>query len=269
MIKGIFQFLKSKTFFINLGIYVLFLGLLFWLLITWLGSYTNHDKTILVPNFSKIKIADLDQFISGKNIRYVIIDSLYDEKAVKGSVIRQEPQPNMEVKEGRIIYLYVTSTQPPSVQMPKLIDRSLRQAATMITTYGFKMGQITYVPDQCANCVLDQLVKGKSIAPGANIAKGTVINLVVGKGLGDEEVGIPCLSGLARKEALEQLAEASLSIGAIKYDNPKDSAMAKVYRQIPGCSKKGINIGSSVDLFLTADATKLPQADSTSTVTPQ
>jgi beta-lactam-binding protein with PASTA domain len=143
--------------------------------------------------------------------------------------------------------------------MPKLIDRSLRQAASMITTYGLKMAPPKFVADQCANCVLKQLVKGKEIAPGEMIEKGTVIQLIVGKGLSDEEVGVPCLYGLTRKEAAAKLAEASLSVGFIKFDEPKDSLKAKVYRQSPSCGREtSIKMGSSIDLFFTADKNKIP-----------
>ena len=267
MLKGLFQFLKSRTFFLNLFIYLAFIALLFWYLITWLGDFTGHGKTFKVPDFSGVKVAELDKFISDKNIRYLVIDSIFDSKAAKGSVIKQEPEPATEVKEGRIIYLYVTSTMPPRAQMPKLIDRSLRQAITMISTYGFKLGSIEFVADQCANCVLDQLVKGVKIEPGTNIPKGTVINLVVGKGLSDEVVGVPCLYGLTRKEAIEKLAESSLSIGAVSFDVPKDSLTAMVYRQSPSCGKKAnINLGGNIDLFLTTDKNKISQPDTASSV---
>lgn len=269
MIKGILQFLKSRTFFIHLAIYAVVLGLLLWLILMWLNSYTNHGETITVPDFNGVKAADLDKVIEGKNLHYAIIDSVWDAKAVKGAVIRQEPEANAAVKEGRTVYLYITSTQPPSVQMPKLIDRSLRQAITMIHAYGFKLdNNIKYVPDQCANCVLEQLVKGKRIQPGENVPKGTTISLVVGQGLGNEEVGVPCLLGLTRKEAIAKLAEASLNIGAIAFDNPKDTAMARVYRQSPSCSKSSsAKLGGSVDLFLTKDNNKIPATvDSTGAI---
>lgn len=266
MLKGIFQFLLSKTFFLHITIYLVSLALLIWIVITSLGSYTSHGETIKVPDFSGIKVAELDKFTAEKKLRYLVIDSLFDAKAPKGTVIKQEPEPDAEVKVGRIVYLYVTSKLPPSIQMPKLIDRSLRQAITMVSTYGLKLGKIQFVPDQCANCVLDQLVKGKKIQPGENIPKGTIINLIVGKGLSDEEVGVPCLFGLTRKEAFEKLAEASLSIGAISFDEPKDSLSAKVYKQSPSCGKTAsINLGGSIDLFLTADKNKIPQMPDTTT----
>ena len=264
MLKGIFQFIKSKTFFLHLTIYVVSLALLIWLVISSLGSYTSHGKTIKVPDFKGLKVADLDKFSADKNLRYLIIDSIYNAKAPKESVIKQEPEFNTEVKEGRIIYLYVTTKLPPSIQMPKLIDRSLRQAVAMVSTYGLKLGKIEFVPDQCANCVLDQRAKGKKIEPGASIPKGTIINLIVGKGLSDEEVGVPCLYGLTRKEALEKLVEASLSIGAISFDEPKDSVLARIYKQSPSCGKQAsINLGGSIDLFLSADKNKVIQRTDT------
>jgi eukaryotic-like serine/threonine-protein kinase len=259
MFRGLFQFIKSKTFLKHLALYIISLCLLFWILLSWLKSSTNHGEAIKVPDFKNVKIVELDNFVSDKNIRYQIIDSIYDPKAAQGTVVRQEPEPGSEVKENRIIFLYVTSVLPPTIQMPKLVDRSLRQAANMITTYGLKMAAPKFVPDQCANCVLDQLVKGKRIAPGETIEKGTVIQLIVGKGLSDEEVGVPCLYGLTRKEALEKLTENSLTAGIIRFDEPKDSLSSKVYRQSPSCGKEAtINLGSSIDLFLTPDKSKIP-----------
>ncbi len=257
--KSIFQFIKSKTFLKHVVAYIVCFLIVCWLITFWLSSYTSHGETIKVPDFKGTKLKELDNFIAGKKVRYLVIDSLYDTKAPAGTVIKQEPLAKEEVKDGRIIYLYVNSVMPPSVLMPKLIDRSLRQAQAMLTTYGLKLGMVKFVPDQCANCVLDQLIKGKKIAPGETIAKGTIINLIVGKGLSDEEVGIPCLYGLSRKDALSKLADESLSAGLIKYDEKKDTANAKVYRQSPKCGKeKTLKMGTSIDLYFTTDKNKIP-----------
>jgi hypothetical protein len=258
MFKGLIQFLKSKTFFKHLSIYLVSVVLLSWLIFTWLGSTTKHGEMITVPDFSGLKLGELDKFVADKHLRYMVIDSLYAPKAKKGVVVKQEPEAQSEVKEDRTIYLYVTSVLPPSIPMPKLVDRSLRQASAMITTFGLKLGKPEFVPDQCANCVLEQLVKGKRIEPGTLIEKGTVIVLRVGKGLSDEEVGVPCLYGLTRKEALAKLAESSLSVGIISFDVPKDSIASKIYKQSPSCGKESsINMGGTVDLYFTNDKDKL------------
>ena len=259
MLKGIFQFINSKTFLKNVGIYLLFLALVFWIVVSWLGSYTSHNETIKVPSFNGIKLAELDAFVADKDLRYLIIDSIYDTKSAPGIVVKQEPEADSKVKGGRIIYLYVTSIMPPSVSMPKFVDRSLRQAATMITSYGLKLGKTKFVPDQCINCILNQQVKGRDVEPGTIVPKGTVIDLIVGKGLGDEEIEVPCFYGLTAREAARKLAEVSLSIGSVTYDNPKDSLSAKVYKTSPACGKAiSIKMGEAIDLYLTTEKNKIP-----------
>jgi beta-lactam-binding protein with PASTA domain len=224
-----------------------------------LSNFTSHGQKVKVPDFTGKKIENLDEFVSDKSVSYLIIDSVYDTKTASGTVIRQEPEPASEVKEGRTIYLYVTTKLPPSILMPKLIDRSLRQAMSMITSYGLKLGNIKYIPDQCVNCILGQQIKGKNVDAGEPIKKGEVINLIVGKGLGSEETDIPCLFGLTRKEAIQKLSEYSLSIGAVSFDVAKDSSTSKVYKQLPDCrTDKMIRMGTSIDLFFTTDKSKIP-----------
>jgi len=261
MFKGFFQFIKSKTFFKHLIIYVLVVTLMLWLISAFLSSVTKHGETVQVPDFKNLKIAELENFVKDKKVNFLVIDSTWSEKSKKGVVLKQEPDPGDSVKEGRKIYLWTTRIVPPKIQMPKLVDRSLRQASYMIESYQLKLGTVKYVADECANCVLDQLIKGKKIAPGQPVAKGTVISLVVGKGLSNEEVGVPCLYGLSKKEAIERLVEASLSVGIVNYEVEKDSAKSKVYKQTPGCGKNFMRrMGSTVDLFLTTDSNKIPES---------
>ena len=261
MVKDLVQFIKSKAFFKNLALFIVLFLLICWGIMRWLSSYTNHDEMVTVPDFTGIRIAQLDQFIAGKQVRYQIIDSLYNPKAAKGVVVRQEPEPKAFVKDNRTIYLYVTSLLPPGIIMPKLIDRSLRQATAMITSYGLKLGKITYMPDECSNCVLDQLIKGHPVNPGKTIPKGTAIDLVVGQGMDKREVEIPCLYGLTKKQALLRLQELSLTLGEVNYDREKDSLQAKVYDQMPACEKSRVSIGTVIDLFLTTNKSKIPDVN--------
>src|ERR1700741_1566012 len=116
MIKNIILFIKSKTFFKHLGIYLVCFCILCWIILTWLSSYTSHGETLSVPDFTGVKLAELDKFVSDKKVRYLVIDSIYDIKSPPGIVVKQEPEPNEQVKDNRTIYLYVTSLLPPSVE---------------------------------------------------------------------------------------------------------------------------------------------------------
>ncbi len=179
--KEFFSFFKSKQFFIHTGIIILCVFLLFFGLIKWLSSYTNHGNYVEVPDFKNQHISNLTTFINGKNVTYQIIDSIYDPKEKPGTVIRQDPEPLIKVKHNRKVYLYVTGMVAPTVTMPKLIDRSERQARLIIQSYGLKLGKFTQKEADCNGCVLGQSINGKDVGVGEAVKKGSVVNLIIGK----------------------------------------------------------------------------------------
>ncbi len=179
--KDLFNYLKSKTFFKHLALATVSLVIVLWALFKLLGVYTHHGETAEVPDFKGKAIAELDNFVKDKNVGYTIIDSVYSPQEKPGIVIKQDPEAKSMVKHNRIIYLYVTSTQAPQMAMPKLVDRSTRQAVFMIESYGLKVGKITEIVGDCKGCVLKQYFNGKEIMPGDAIKKGSKIDLSVGK----------------------------------------------------------------------------------------
>jgi eukaryotic-like serine/threonine-protein kinase len=179
--KGFFAFLKSKQFFLHFGLAILTIVITLWILVKMLNSYTQHGETVEVPDFTGRNINELNAFIEGKDVRYLIIDSIYAPKEKPGTVIRQDPETKTKVKRNRTIYLYVTGLLPPQITMPKLIDRSERQAILMIESYGLKVGKITQVAGDCNGCVLGQFIKGKAVEPGTSVKKGTVIDISIGR----------------------------------------------------------------------------------------
>lgn len=175
------EYIRSKLFFKHLALSIVCLAIVLWILFKLLAVYTHHGETSEVPDFKGKTIAELDQFVADKNIGYTIIDSVYSPEEKPGIVIKQDPEPKSLVKHNRIIYLYVTSTQAPQMTMPKLVDRSTRQALFMIESYGLKIGKITEIAGDCKGCVLKQFFNGKEIMPGDVIKKGSKIDLTVGK----------------------------------------------------------------------------------------
>lgn len=179
--KDFFGYIKSKVFLKHALLSFVCLAFVLWALFKLLAIYTHHGETAEVPDFKGKAIAELGGFVADKHVGYVIIDSVYDPKEKPGIVIKQDPEAKSLVKHNRIIYLYVTSTQAPQMAMPKLVDRSTRQAVFMIESYGLKVGKITEVVGDCKGCVLKQFFNGKEITPGEAIKKGSKIDLAVGK----------------------------------------------------------------------------------------
>jgi eukaryotic-like serine/threonine-protein kinase len=179
--QSFFAFLKSKYFFLHTGIILTIVFLAFFFTLKWLSSYTNHGEFVVVPDFAGQAVTTLDKFVEDKDISYKIIDSIYDPAEKPGVVLRQDPEMNSKVKHNRTIYLYVTGMVPPQVIMPKLVDRSERQARLIISSYGLKLRHVTYKDADCNGCVLEQLSGGREIESGKGVKKGSVIDLVVGK----------------------------------------------------------------------------------------
>ena len=265
--KDLVLFLKSKPFRVHFIISLLVGGLVLWISFKSLNVYTHHGETIEVPDFANIKTEALNEFIAGKNLKYEIIDSVFDAKAAVGVVIKQDPEKNSAVKQNRIIYLTVSAKLPPLIKMPNLVDASMRQALAELESYGLKVGKRSYRPDPCVNCVLSQSMKGQKIEAGTMIAKGSVIDLLLGQGQDGEKINIPCLIGSSHKEATDKIAGSGFSEGAVKCidcKNKVDMENAKVFKQVPACSSDNmLNPGSSIDLYISVK-TKITAADTTS-----
>jgi eukaryotic-like serine/threonine-protein kinase len=176
-----FKFFKSKYFFIHTGLILVVIFLIVFGILKYLESYTNHGKYVVVPDFTGKKIAELPALISSGEVTYQIIDSIYDPRQKSGIVLRQDPIAKSKVKHNRTVYLYVTGMVPPQIVMPKLIDRSERQARLILQTYGLKTGTVTEAAADCNGCIVAQSIKGLDIEPGATVQKGSTIDLVVGR----------------------------------------------------------------------------------------
>ncbi len=155
--------------------------LFLWSISAYLDNYTRHGEYIPTPNVLKLPLKKAEQTIASKKLNYTIVDSIYKPEEPAGIVLSQNPEPNVPVKENRTIYLTITSFQPPSIEMPKLVDLSERQAIMILKSYDLKLGKIIYEYSYCNGCVVKQLYKNKEIQPGQYIKKGSTIQLVVGQ----------------------------------------------------------------------------------------
>jgi len=259
---GLIAFVRSKVFWYNLAAAIAGIILFFWVVSLILDVYTHHNQSLSVPNLKGLAYNDVKNVLAKTDFEYAINDSMYTPDKPPLTVLDQTPEPNQKVKQGRTIYLTVNSRKAPTVKMPELRDNSLKQATLILQSYGLRLGQTIYQPDLAKDAVLDQLYRNKSIAAGVQLQKGTVIDLVLGDGLGQTTVEVPDLMGLTLNEARGALQMASLSLGNVEADNTvgSDTLTAYVYKQTPifGSITDTLKAGQPVDVFVTKDKTKLP-----------
>lgn len=253
VIDKIKDFYSDKPILKNLTYMLLISIVLIWMLFIWIALFTNKGEAVVVPDFTGLSMTQLEDFAEKNHLEYEIVDSIFFTGKPKGSVVSQTPLPNTKVKAWRKVYLTIVSFQPEKMPMPNFKDLSLRQAKSMVETYGLKLDSFRYVPSQFKDAVLDQYYKGRPIAPGTPILKGAVIELIIGDGMRQGNIDVPFLYGMTLTEAQNILSPLSLSVGATVFEGC-DSSNGRIYKQTPECVKYAvIRTGQSIDLYFKSD----------------
>ncbi|MFH0842314.1 MAG: PASTA domain-containing protein [Bacteroidota bacterium] len=266
------NFIFSKVFLKNLGLAFLIVAGAIILLLIWLNIYTRHGQVRVVPNFTGLTMEKTAALAKKSKMKFQVIDSVYTSLVPRGCVAEQNPKPGFRVKKWRNIILTINAFRPEMVAVPDLKDLPLRQAIALIEDAGLEMGELRYKADLSINVVLSQLLNGKDAVPGDSIQKGSVIDLVLGKGLSNQRTPVPDLTGMRLEPARNRIFGASLNLGTFIFDNTiltsEDSLNAFVYKQNPEYKEDAsLQLGSSIYLWLTVDSLRLP-VDSTLIVLP-
>ncbi len=180
ILKGLFKFIYSKTFLIQLIIAITMLVIICFVALQWLESSTNHDQRIVVPSLSKKTLDEVGTILEAKDLRYEVQDSAnYNPDYPRYSVIEQNPVAGNMVKENRKIYVTLNPSGYKKIVVPNVVQKTRRQAEPKLVALGFRIGTITTVPNM-SSLVLELRHKGKKIKPGDKLMKTSVIDLVVG-----------------------------------------------------------------------------------------
>jgi hypothetical protein len=132
----------------------------------------------------------------------------------------------------------------------------------LIQSSGLETGILKYRPDLSIDIVIEQLYHGKKITEGDSLQKGSVIDLVLGKGLSNQRTSVPDLIGMSLEPAKNKILVASLNLGTYIYDNSikkgDDTLHAFVYKQNPEFrNDASLQLGAAIYLWLTVDSAKL------------
>ncbi|MDE3143197.1 MAG: PASTA domain-containing protein [Bacteroidota bacterium] len=229
-----FKFITSKPLWVNIlaGIIILIIMIIsFFLMLDWITGHNKYEKvpSVLSQNIDAARIN-----LAAKGFTVEIADSVYDNTVGALSVVKQSPDADALVKQGRTIYLTINRAVPPQVTMPNLVGFSSRSAEMYLTSLGLKMGDTYYRPDIARNAVLEQRYNDEVIKEGTKIPLGSIINLVLGTGEGAGDLPVPELIGLTLSQARNQLITLGLNIGSVvPVDAIKDTANAFIVKQNP------------------------------------
>lgn len=178
-----FNFLRSRTFLIQLGLAALVIIVLVFVALSWLNSSTNHGEFVEVPDFSKMSVMEMRKAVEDADLRYEVLDSAnYNPSYPRFSIIDQNPPAGNKVKENRKIYFTVNPSGYKKVTVPNIIQVTQRNAASMLRAVGLDVQRVTYIDELGEDMVYYIKYKGKRINTGDKLPKTSKVELVCGNG---------------------------------------------------------------------------------------
>lgn len=181
--RNFLSFLKSKTFFVQLGLAALVVVILVFLLLRWLNTTTNHGAFVEVPDFSKMSVMEMRTAVEEADLRYEVLDSAnFNPDYPRFSIIEQNPSAGNKVKENRKIYFTVNPSGYKKVTIPMVIQVTQRNASSMLRAVGLDVQRVTYIDQIGKDMVYYIKYKGKQVKPGDKLPKTSKVELVCGNG---------------------------------------------------------------------------------------
>lgn len=202
------------------------------------------------PEFNVPKVVGMTEEAAIKTLKDsdltpVVSDTTFDERFARGSIIYQRPNAGEIVKKGRNIYLFISGGEPV-IPVPKLRGKSIVDARFALERIGLNLGRIDSIAsDYPKNVIFDQqFAVGTPLKQGDSVG----VSLSIGKNIGT--ITVPNLIGKSLAEAEQIIADSTLKVGKINYQQSVSLLPNTVLDQYPSQGNK-VNPGDSIDLFVT------------------
>ena len=260
--KEVWYFLSSTFFLKNFGgmvaTIVFFLILIFW----WLKCYTNHGESLQVPDYTGFKLEQAVKKAKGRNLKVVVIDSIWRQGMEPNVVLEQFPEPFARIKEGRTIYIKTTKFEADEVELPTLTgiyDFNQYQNSLKRLQIDAVIRERIFDNKLEPNTILhfyygDEKVTETMVREGYKVPQNSVLEFVITTrgGFTVEALDLVCQTYSA---AEFRINSASLGFGEIVEDpNVTDRATAYIYRQDPPFTPgQRLQPGTRIKLYLSQE----------------
>jgi eukaryotic-like serine/threonine-protein kinase len=201
---------------------------LFYKVLPWV---TNKDNIVTVPDLQQMSIDEAMRFVSNRDLKIEVTDSLYNAALPALTVLEQFPRPDTFVKINRKISVKLNARNPPKVPYLDLLGSSFEFAQKQLKSLDLKIGTIQYRTDIAHNAILESRINGRKLSAGDPVTKGSRIDLVIGT-LPDRFV-IPSLKDIPFDEAEAYIHGMKLKIKKINYFNMGAGENNTVQKQLP------------------------------------
>lgn len=182
-IKDFFSFSKNKAFWLNLAAMILLVVGVCIAALYWLDSYTLHNQAVIVPTLKGENTSQAAAMLHKQGLKAVVIDSSYVKGVAADLVLDQNPAAGAKVKNGRTIYLTISTSNVPMVALPDIVDNSsLRQASARLRALGFVVESPVLMAGE-KDWIYKVTLEGRELHSGERIPRESHLTLHVGNGM--------------------------------------------------------------------------------------
>lgn len=180
--KDFFSFKNNRFFWLNIGAMILACFLIILGTLYWLDFYTMHGEAVVVPNVKGKLYNEAEFSITKQKLKVVVIDSSFVKGIKPNTILEQNPDGGMKVKEGRIVYLTINTDKEPMITIPDIVDNSsYRQAEAKLRSLGFKLTAPELIAGE-RDWVYGLKFMNRNISAGEKIPSESTLTLQVGNG---------------------------------------------------------------------------------------
>lgn len=182
-IKEFFSFKSNKFFWLNIIGMIVFVIAAIFITFRWLDSYTQHGHSVEIPDIHGMTLTEAESILKEKKLNYTVSDSSYIKGMPSNRVLQTTPAIGNRVKEGRTVYLTISSGRIPLIKIPDIIDNSsLREAEARLSAAGFKIGETEFVANEAKDWVVGVKFNGAKLKRNDAVPEGATLVIVAGMG---------------------------------------------------------------------------------------
>lgn len=204
------------------------------------GSTFQRDH--VVPRVLGMPTAQAEQALAAQGFKVQVEGDEADPEVLMGSVLWQDPPPDLVVPQGTTVVL-TRSAGPSPILVPDLTDFDLEAAIRVLIAAGLKVGGVDTVPGGSD----PDVVVGTRPSGGAPKGPGSTIDLIVSQG--PEDLEIPNVVGLRPEDAQRQLEAAGFKVGRLTTAEDRKGPPGTVLEQVPSAGSRGVR-RTRIDLIV-------------------
>ena len=191
-------------------------------------SYFVVPDEVKVPEVVGTDVQQAQEVLRKIGLELDLQEARYRSNVKKDRIIEQDPPPGREVRRGRKVAV-VWSLGPELVTVPKVVDKSVREARIALSNARLNVGKITKSAKKAGE---PEVVLTQNPSSGKSVKMGTNVSLVVNEGA-EDRIKVPMFQGQPIDTVRESLKSTELRLGAVEWVVHQSIAAGTVVRQIP------------------------------------